>query len=56
VLFQWNSQDHVPWSDSEQPLPASPATPWDWFHVNAVHFDTDGNLLVDARNTWTTTR
>jgi hypothetical protein len=54
VLFQWNSQDHVPWSDSEQPLPTSPATPWDWFHVNAVHFDTDGNLLVDARNTWTT--
>jgi hypothetical protein len=54
VLFQWNSQDHVPFSASEQPLPASPATPWDWFHVNAVHLDTDGNLLVDARNTWTT--
>ena len=54
VLFEWNSQDHVPFSDSEQPLPASPSTPWDWFHVNAVHFDLDGNLLVDARNTWTT--
>jgi hypothetical protein len=54
VLFQWNSQDHVPFSASEQPLPASAATPWDWFHVNAVHLDTDGNLLVDARNTWTT--
>jgi hypothetical protein len=25
-----------------------------WFHINAVHLDTDGNLLVDARNTWTT--
>jgi hypothetical protein len=54
VLFQWNSQDHVRFSQSEQPLPASPTTPWDWFHVNAVHLDTDGNLLIDARNTWTT--
>jgi hypothetical protein len=54
VLFQWNSEDHVPFSQSEQPLPASPSTPWDWFHINAVHVDTDGNLLVDARDTWTT--
>jgi hypothetical protein len=54
VLFQWNSADHVPYSDSEQPLPNSPSTPWDWFHINAVHLASDGNLLVDARNTWTT--
>jgi hypothetical protein len=53
VLFQWNSADHVPYSESEQPLPASPSTPWDWFHVNAVHLDTDGNLLIDARDTST---
>ena len=54
VLFQWNSADHVPFSQSEQPLPASASTPWDWFHINAVHVDTDDNLLIDARNTWTT--
>jgi hypothetical protein len=54
VLFQWNSADHVPYSESEQPLPASASTPWDWFHINAVHLDTDGNLLIDARDTWTT--
>jgi Arylsulfotransferase (ASST) len=54
VLFQWNSEDHVPFSQSEQPLPASASTPWDWFHINAVHLDTDGNLLIDARDTWTT--
>jgi hypothetical protein len=53
VLFQWNSADHVPYSQSEQPLPSSASTPWDWFHINAVHLDTDGNLLIDARNTWT---
>jgi hypothetical protein len=54
VLFQWNSADHVPYSASEQPLPASPSEPWDWFHVNAVHLNTNGNLLIDARNTWAT--
>jgi hypothetical protein len=53
VLFQWNSADHVPYSDSEQPLPASATTPWDWFHINAVHLDGDGNLLIDSRATWT---
>ncbi len=53
VLWQWNSADHVPYSQSEQPLPASPSTPWDWFHINAVKLDTDGNLLIDARDTWT---
>ncbi len=54
VLFQWNSEDHVPFSQSEQPLPSSASTPWDWFHINAVKLDTDGNLLIDARDTWTT--
>jgi hypothetical protein len=54
VLFQWNSADHVPYSQSEQPLPASASTPWDWFHINAVKLDTDGSLLIDARDTWTT--
>jgi Arylsulfotransferase (ASST) len=51
VLFQWDSSDHVPYAQSRQPLPASPDTPWDWFHLNAVKVDGD-NLLLDARNTW----
>jgi hypothetical protein len=54
VLFQWNSADHVPYRDSQVARPASPTMPWDWFHINAVHLDTDGNLLIDSRNTWTT--
>jgi hypothetical protein len=54
VRFSWNAADHVPYSQSEQPLPTSASTPWDWFHVNAVKLLPDGNLLVDARDTWTT--
>jgi hypothetical protein len=54
VLFQWNSASHVPYRDSHLALPATAALPWDWFHINAVHLDTDGNLLIDSRYTWTT--
>lgn len=53
VLFEWNSAAHVPYRDSHQPLPAIASSPWDWFHINAVHLDTDGNLLVSSRFTWT---
>ena len=54
VIFQWNSIGHVPFRDSHTPLPASATTSWDWFHINAVHLDTDGNLLINSRFTWTT--
>jgi hypothetical protein len=53
VLFQWDSVDHVPYSQSEQSLPPSASTPWDWFHINAVKVDAGGNLLIDARDMWT---
>lgn len=53
VLFEWNSADHVPYSESQQPLPARPSTPWDWFHINAVKTDGRNHLIIDARNTWT---
>ena len=52
VLFQWNSADHVPYSSSQRPLPSKASQPWNWFHVNSVHVDTDGNLLIDSRHTW----
>jgi hypothetical protein len=52
VLWQWDSAEHIPYSASEQPLPASAATTWDWFHVNAIHLDGHGGFLIDARNTW----
>jgi hypothetical protein len=52
VLFQWDSAAHVFYADSYAARPPSPSTPWDWFHINAVHLDTDGNLLVSSRNTW----
>jgi len=52
VLFQWNAAGHVPYKDSEQPRPASAATPWNWFYINAVHLDTHHDLLISARYAW----
>jgi hypothetical protein len=57
VLFQWDSLDHVPLTASFQPLPIENRkygfrNPWDYFHVNSVQLDTDGNLVISARNTW----
>jgi hypothetical protein len=51
VLFQWDSLDHVPVTDTYQALPNS-KYPFDYFHVNSVQLDTDGGLLVSGRNTW----
>jgi hypothetical protein len=56
VLFEWHSLDHVALSESYNPLPPLPttkATAWDYFHLNNVSIDVDGNLLISARHTWT---
>lgn len=52
VLFEWHSLDHVGLDESHAPVPTSPTAAWDYFHLNAVSVDEDGNLLVGARNTW----
>jgi hypothetical protein len=51
VLFQWSSLGHVPVSSSRLPDPG-PGGAWDYFHLNAVAQDTDGDLLLSARSTW----
>ena len=33
------------------PVPAS--GPFDYFHINSAKLDTDGNILVSSRHTWT---
>jgi hypothetical protein len=52
LLFQWDSLDHVPLNDSYVG-PPSPSQAYDYFHVNSVHADPDGSLIVSSRNTWT---
>ncbi len=51
VLFEWRSLEHVGVEESYFPPPESPAEPFDYFHINSIEVDADGNLLVSARKT-----
>jgi Arylsulfotransferase (ASST) len=51
VRWEWNSLDHVGVGESHTPAPTS-ATPWDWFHLNSIDVEPDGNLLISGRSTW----
>ncbi len=52
VLWQWDSLDHVPVTDSYQFAPPESGHPWDYFHINAVSQAPDGSIVISARNTW----
>ena len=54
VLFEWRSLDHIPISDTFQPLTAGEGTqanPFDYFHINSVQDDGPDQVLVSARHT-----
>ncbi len=44
VVFEWHSLEHVG-------LDESYVKPYDYFHINSVEVDSDGNLLVSSRTT-----
>jgi Arylsulfotransferase (ASST) len=50
VLFEWRSQDHVAIEETYIPQ-ESAAGNVDYFHLNSIDVDSDGNLLVSGRNT-----
>ena len=51
LLFEWRSLDHVPPSESYEDIPTDLSRSWDYFHLNSIEIEPDGNLLVSARNT-----
>jgi len=53
VMYEWHSLDHVPLSDSYASAKgASRTKPYDYFHINSIDVQPQGDLLIDARNTW----
>jgi Arylsulfotransferase (ASST) len=52
VLFEWHSLENVPLNESYLPVNSDPDS-YDYFHINAVNLDSDGNLLISGRHTWT---
>jgi hypothetical protein len=51
VVFEWHSLGSVPLRDSFSKPEGRHS--WDYFHVNAVEPDSDGNLIVSGRTTCT---
>jgi hypothetical protein len=51
VVFEWRGLDHVGLEESGRPVPKRPGEPYDYLHLNSVTDDTDGDLLLSARNT-----
>ncbi len=53
VMYEWHSLDHVPLTSSYSAAgPTSRAEPFDYFHINSIDVERDGDLLVDSRDTW----
>jgi hypothetical protein len=52
VMFEWHAMGHVALSDSHWPVPTGADDPWDWFHINNVFVEPNGDMLIDSRNTW----
>jgi hypothetical protein len=57
VLFEWSSLDHVSPHESVLPITQGQAgagfnssDAWDYFHINSVDKDQDGNYLISARD------
>jgi Arylsulfotransferase (ASST) len=53
VLFEWHSLEHVGIDESYVEPPEDPDHLYDYFHINSIDVEPDGNLLLCARNTWT---
>ena len=51
VRWEWHSLDHVTAAESEVEVPSAKA-PWDYFHLNSIDRQDNGNLLLSARSTW----
>jgi hypothetical protein len=47
VLLEWHSADHISPAESYEPASDS----WDYFHLNSIGVDGDGDLLLSARHT-----
>jgi hypothetical protein len=52
LLFAWQASKHVALDESYMAPPAG-KTPYDFFHINSIDPDHDGNLVLSARHTWT---
>jgi hypothetical protein len=51
IIFEWHSLEHVGIEESYIEPPDDPNYLYDYFHINSIDVEPDGNLLLCARNT-----
>jgi hypothetical protein len=52
VLFEWHSLNHVGVGESYRGPEEDPDEPLDYFHINSIEVEPDGNFLIGAKGTW----
>ena len=53
VVWEWHSIGNVGLGESYSEVPETPEDAYDYFHINSIQEDYDGNIIVSARNTST---
>lgn len=52
VVWEWHSLGNVAISESQIDVPDSPTEAFDYFHINSIEEDDDGNIIMSGRNTF----
>lgn len=51
VVWEWHPLGNLPLNRTYLPIPKRNTRPFDWFHMNSINDDKDGNILISARHT-----
>lgn len=51
VVWEWHPLGNLRLTQSYLPIPKRNVRPFDWFHMNSINDDKDGNILISARHT-----
>lgn len=51
VIWEWHSLGNIKVDETYMPIPTKIKRPFDYFHLNSISRDKDGNMLISARHT-----
>ncbi len=51
VVWEWHPLGKVRMNETYLRIPRRNTRPFDWFHMNSINDDADGNILISARHT-----
>jgi hypothetical protein len=52
VMFEWHALNHVSLSATNTRVPHLESSVLDYFHLNSIQVQPDGDILISARSTW----